>query len=497
MKLKRRQLLQALGLGALAPFLTRGRSALAGPTTFPPRIIFYVQPHGRLPLAWNMPIPGGPTDQFAVRPLGDLALTDFSPTLQPLYDYRDKLLVIEGLCHTSVLWDIAQVMAAGSGDLNNHQVAVAGTLTGSRALQQPGTYCTGGATTLDQVLGQRTAGPGRFDSRVYGFNYVPNSVISPFSYLGPGQATPMVSDPNAAFQDLLGYLTPAAQGGQGGTSRSALLQSMQPSVLDTVANEYNLLAPQLGTEGRQKLDQHRDLVRQLEKNLGTTSSAQCASTLDTTVIDVRQFMQLVRMAFACDLTRVITFNAPVPLTTDLGYPASATFHEYAHESIDGATACGQTYSPLAQQAITDLDAWHAGHVAYLLEQLDSVPEGSGTLLDNTVVVWIPELGTPTHLHYDLLLLLAGGCNGFFNTGQYVRYPRNLSNPLAGMPMTGPGHNRLHVSLMQAMGQSDASFGLTEVTGSDGSTVPLTGPLTEIQAPYLHHLHRATSIPGRL
>jgi len=105
----------------------------------------------------------------------------------------------------------------------------------------------------------------------------------------------------------------------------------------------------------------------------------------------------------------------------------------------------------------------------------------GTLLDNTVVVWIPELGTPTHLHYDLLLLLAGGCNGFFDTGQYVRYPRNLANPLAGMPMTGPGHNRLHVSLMQAMGQPDTSFGLTEVTGSDGSTVPLTGPLTEIQA----------------
>jgi hypothetical protein len=474
-KLKRRQLLQALGLGALVPYLSEGRVALAGPTTFPSRILFYVQPHGHLPLAWNMAIPGGPTDQFAARPLHDLAQTDFSPTLQPLYQYRDKLLVIEGLCHTSVLWDIAQVMAAGSGDLNNHQVAVAGTLTGSRALQQPGTYCTGGATTLDQVIGSRFAAPGRFDSRVYGFNYIPNSVISPFSYLGAGEATPMVSDPGTAFQDLLGYLTPTSGGG---------LQSMRPSVLDAVANEYDLLAPQLGSEGRQKLDQHRDLVRQLEQSLGVTSSAQCTTTLDTTVVDVRQFMQLARMAFACDLTRVIMFNAPVPLTTDLGYPGSATFHMYAHESIDGGTACGQPYSPLAQQAITDLDAWHAGHVAYLLEQLDSVPEGSGTMLDNTVVVWIPELGTPTHLHYDLLLLLAGGCNGFFKTGQYVRYPRNLANPLAGMPMTGPGHNRLHVSLLQAMGQSDTSFGLTEVTGSDGSTIPLTGALTEIQSPRL-------------
>ena len=153
-------------------------------------------------------------------------------------------------------------------------------------------------------------------------------------------------------------------------------------------------------------------------------------------MNVRQFMQLATMAFACDLTRVITFCAPVPLTPVLGYPASDTFHEYAHESIDGATACGQTYSPLAQQAITDLDAWHAGHFAYLLEQLDSVKEGSGTLLDSTAVVWIPELGTPTHLHNDLLLLLAGGCNGFFKTGQYVRYPRTLK-PAPGHAHDGP------------------------------------------------------------
>ncbi len=73
-----------------------------------------------------------------------------------------------------------------------------------------GTYCTGGARSLDQELASRGSAPGRFDSRVYGFDYIPNSVVSPFSYLGPGQATPMVSDPSAAFADLLGYVTPVA-----------------------------------------------------------------------------------------------------------------------------------------------------------------------------------------------------------------------------------------------------------------------------------------------
>jgi hypothetical protein len=138
------------------------------------------------------------------------------------------------------------------------------------------------------------------------------------------------------------------------------------------------------------------------------------------------------------------------------------------------------YNPVAEQAMRDLDKWHAGHFAYLLEQLDAVVEGSGTLLDHTVVVWVTELATPTHQHYDVCTLLAGGCNGFFKTGRYVRYPRTMTSPIAGQPLIGPPHNRLHVSLLQAMGQTDTSFGMTAATGSDGSTLSLTGPLTELQ-----------------
>jgi Protein of unknown function (DUF1552) len=484
-RIRRRQLLQALGLGGLASLFHRGSIARADAPVFPSRIVFYVQPHGHIPNAWNMPIPGGPTDQFAERSLLDLQSTDFSPTLQPLYSYRDRLLAIEGLSHTSALADIADVMKAGSGDLNNHQIGVADVLTGTRALQQTGTYCTGGARTVDQELAARGSTPGRFDSRVYGFDYVPNSVVSPFSYLGPGQATPMVSDPATAFSDLLGYAPSAAP-----TNRTDLLRSLRPSVLDMVGNEYALLSPQLGTEGRQKLDQHRALIRELELSLAgsasmTGSPAKCDTTFASTPTgvnvgpSVRQFMSLVRLAFACDLTRIVTFSAPVPQCPELGYPADATFHGYAHQSILGNTACGQMYSALAAQAMTDLDAWHAGHVAYLLQQLDSVAEGSGTLLDHTVVVWVTELATPTHQHFDICTLLAGGCNGFFDTGRYVRYPRTIPSPLPNQPLIGPAHNRLHVSLMQAMGQTDTSFGMTSAVANDGTPISFTGALTEL------------------
>jgi hypothetical protein len=474
--LKRRQVLQALGLGALTSVFHGRGVAKADATSAPSRIVFYVQPHGHIPSAFNMAIPGGPTDQFAERSLKDLAPSDLSPTLRPLYAFRDRLLAIEGLSHTSALADIAAVMAAGSGDLNNHQIGVADVLTGTRALQRPGTYCTGGSRSLDQEIAKRVAAPGRFDSRVYGFNYIPNSVVSPFSYLGPGRATPMVSDPSAAFADLLGYTPPSAAA----TSREALIRSLRPSVLDAVSHEYDLLAPQLGAEGRQKLEQHRDLIRELEASLGTIgASAKCTPLYDSTTHVVRQFMSLIRVAFACDLTRVVAFTAPVPQCPDLGYPADMTFHTYAHESVQ-PTSCGATFNPLAAQAMTDLDAWHAGHVAHLLAQLDSVIEGAGTMLDHTVVCWVTELATPTHQHHDVGTVLAGGCNGFFKTGRYVRYPRNLPNPIGGYPSTGPAHNRLHVSLLQAMGQADDSFGMTDAIAANGTPLSFRGPLTELQ-----------------
>jgi hypothetical protein len=489
MRLHRRQLLQALGLGAVASLVGQGRVARAGGSTPPSRIVFYVQPHGHIPAAWNMPIPGAPPPgEYAEMSLVGLTrATDLCQPIQSLFPFRDRLLLIEGLSHTPALADIAAAMAAGTGDVNNHQVAVADLLSGTRALQQAGTYCTGGATTIDQVLAQRLAAPGRFGARYYGFDYIPNSVVSPFSYLGPGQAAPLVSDPRTAYADLLGYATSSTPTGTPQT-RAALLSSLRPSVLDATAREYELLAPQLDAQARSKLDQHRDLVRQLEVSLAAGGpAASCDTSFDGTPdgktgTAVRQFMSLVRMAFACDLTRVVTISAPVPLCPELGYPAGQTFHGYAHESIQGATACGTTYSPIAEQAMRDLDAWHAGHVAFLLQELDSVAEGSGTLLDHTVVVWITELATPTHLHYDAYTLLAGGCNGFFSTGRYVRYPRTNVSPLPKEPLIGPAHNRLLVSLMQAMGQPETTFGMTEATGVDGSSISCRGPLTELQSP---------------
>ena len=469
--MNRRQLLKALGLAGLAAQLTPGRSA-AAPASYPTRVVFFVQPHGQVPAGWNMPF-DGPTDAVAERALEGLAPEDFSDVLRPLYPFRKKLLAIEGLAHTSVLADLMERYRTGSGDGNNHNLAVAGLLTAAPAAQHPGFPCTGGSISVDQVLGARTAGPSRFATRVYGADYVPNQSVAPFSFLGASQASPVVADAATALADLLG---------RGGvpTSRQQRLLSQRASVLDTVASEYERLAPRLDASGKQKLDAHRSLVRDLELSVRTPSNG-CASEVDQSGAPIDQFMRVIRLALACDLTRVVTYLAPVPSSPEFGYPADTAVHaSFAHASVKGATSCGQVYSPYAERAMIDLGAWYGAHFAALLTELEAVPEGDGTLLDHTVVVWLTELGTPTHQHHDACAVIAGGGNGFFRTGRYLRYPRTLANPVDGLPSTGPAHTRLFVSLFKALGQPDDSFGTTTARGNDGSTLWLGGPLAELQ-----------------
>jgi Protein of unknown function (DUF1552) len=474
LRLDRRQLLKALGLGALVtPGWSFAQTSLA-----PKRVVFFVQPHGHVPSSYTMAT-GAPASAVGQLDLTGLAQADLSEVLRPLHPYRDRLLAIDNLAHTNALEDIAHVVASGGGDINNHNVAVADLLSGARAAQRPGFPCTGGAITIDQVLAQRTAGPGRFSSRVWGGDYIPNQAVAPFSFLGPSQATPVVKSPQAAFADLLGP-TPDPR------PRQAALEKLRPSMLNAVGAEYAAVAARLGREGREKLEAHRALVSDLERSLTMQRPLACDTAFDATGVATRQFMRLIRMAFACDLARVVTYAAPVPSCPEFNYPANADVHaSYAHASIQGATSCGQVYTQAAERAMTDLSVWYAQHLAYLLGELDAVPEGNGTVLDNTVVVWLTELGTPTHRHNGTFTVLAGGCQGFFKTGRYLRYPDLYDSPVIGSPTewprVGPAHNRLYVSLLNALGQSDTSFGTTVATSNTGETISLQGPLLELHA----------------
>jgi len=107
-----------------------------------------------------------------------------------------------------------------------------------------------------------------------------------------------------------------------------------------------------------------------------------------------------------------------------------------------------------RQELQEIDNWYSQQVLYLLQKLDSIPEGNGTLLDNTLVVWGRELGTTAHRFERSPLIVAGGANLGVVQGRNLNYD-------------GQKHAKLLVSIAQIMGLS---------TNSIGDIAPDSGPL---------------------
>jgi hypothetical protein len=146
-------------------------------------------------------------------------------------------------------------------------------------------------------------------------------------------------------------------------------------------------------------------------------------------------------SLACDLTRVGTMQwadseSKFPLNFDpLQLPD--VHHGYQHDSV---------YDP---NALFKIYRWFGENFAYLLERLAAVKEGDGSLLDNTVVLWVSEIQEPpTHDQHNVPLLIAGGKNAGIKTGRWLKVP---SQP----------HNNLLVSLLNVFGGDDKTFGRAE------------------------------------
>ena len=183
-----------------------------------------------------------------------------------------------------------------------------------------------------------------------------------------------------------------------------------------------------------------------------------------------QLFRLTALAFACNMTRVVTINLDQLEPGDFGAPPGDVHQDYAHVE-----------TPEAYMHMANYYRYHTQQFARLLGQLDAVPEGGGTLLDNTMVVWITELATGPHDMADGLTIVAGGGGGALNPGRYVRFAQNRPSPCSsygclGGADIGPGQSHLFVSAMQAMGLPDDSFGQTTGTAMDGSSIDMTGPL---------------------
>lgn len=491
MKIDRRRFLTALGLTAGSLYLpSLGRTPLgisktaaqAGRT--PTRILFFVTQHGLVPPAWHMRDRAmlGRDHEFA---LGPVTEEEFSPIFRPLHRHRDKLLLLDNLSMSTSIAETARVRMGMGHDGNEHHLCQAHLMTGTWSVQRSGATAIGGGISIDNHIGNVVRQPGRPSALVYGWRHQHS-----YSFTGANEPSAREGDPARAFADLMGYLPEASPAmpspGPMEPSRDELLAAARGSALDLAAGEFERISRRLGREDRLKLEQHMASIRNLELSfrpadgmMGGSGAplTSCDPSVDLSGSDEQRFARLAALAFACDVTRVLTVVARPLSNDDFGAPSSLHIHQdIAHNSTPG------------EGEPTEMRDWmsryntaQAEQFVRFLDELDAVPEGDGTLLDHTCVVWLTELSTGTHWRDRMPRVIAGGAGGYFNTGRYVYYQNRDLSPFSwgGDTLIGPGESHLRVSLMRAMGLPDEHFGLEEITSSDGSPLSLRGVLPRL------------------
>jgi hypothetical protein len=470
--LSRRKMLAAFaaagGASRLGPFLPSAVHA----AEVPKRILTVFSPMGYLESSF------WPTGTGSNYTLGE--------TMTALNPFKSKLLFLDGIALYGPEWYFSNddnEHAAG-GNMVFTGAKKAGFATGPSIEQAVADYQYGLAKTQFRALalGVNAGTPEPHSGVFY------SKAQTPVTAQGSAQATF-----DMLFKGFTGPSAPAPGVTPGSPSTPPLDTSaidrqrkQQQSVLNLVKGDLGRIRNFAGKDDKAKVDAHTDGISSLEnrlklmaggsQNVTTTPSTPgappaaagtagpgCAKpTLGgvTKIEDrVHTQMDLITAAFACDMTRSASLQLGM---CDGGMD----------DAVPGVNQHGTTHSigdNKGQQVDIDnhkkYDRWFAARWAYLLGKLDSIKEGNGTLLDNTLIVFgsdtttIQSMDLGPHNHYRFPLWLAGGGNFAFKTGQAIKLPSPSKAP--GSPADvakWTAHQRLLTSIGQAFGMPITKFG---------------------------------------
>jgi hypothetical protein len=443
-KLDRRTFLRGGSVAVALPLLeAMTSSSRAGGTAGPTRrFVVFFSGNGTISEAW---LPQGGEEDFTfTHPQGGTHI------LEPLSAHRDQLIVLNGIN--------AATRGQGPGS-NGHDLGMGHMLTcnelvpGPQGVGEFGHLPDGsvGGPSIDQHIAGLIGGETPFRSFEFGVGWrldTARQITSYMSYQGEFAPVPPEVSPTSAFDTLFSGLS-------GDPGEIAELRARRQSVLDKVRDDFDRLNPRLGASDRMKLERHLDAIRELEQSLTATGGPlegcevpPTPDTMDPLANDNyptvgRQQIDLLAMALTCDLTRVATLQWS---TGQSGVRFSWLGHTEGHHSLSHEADNDGT----VRTELVDINHWYAQQFAYLLDKLAEQPEGDGTLLDNTVVIWVNEQGNgQTHSSSSIPYVIAGSGGGYFRTGRYLDF--------AGLP-----HNDLYVSCIHAMGHEEiTSFGIPD------------------------------------
>jgi uncharacterized protein DUF1552 len=354
----------------------------------------------------------------------DGTLRTLSPTLQPLEPFVDQLTVV------------------GNMELKNaypgtHATSNAAFLSAAKAKWTESTdYYLG--TSADQIaaqqIGRETVLPslelamdllqtvGQCDNG-YACVYQNN-----LSWSSPTTPLPAEAHPRIVFERLFG------EGGSSADRRAALKR--RASLLDWVRDDIARLQNTLGPDDRKRVDQYLDSIREVERRVQKAENDADGDQLPdldrpvgvpASYADHAKLMfDLQALAMQGDVTRVITFQLARETSTrtypEIGVPDP--HHPLTHH--------GNNPDKIARMA--KINTFHVSLLAYYLEKLRSTPDGGGTLLDHSVVLYGSGMGNPNvHDHVNLPIIVAGGGAGRMKGGRHITYAE--PTPLANLHLT--------------------------------------------------------------
>lgn len=444
--LGRRQLLRGLGVvSGLAPLVPSldGWAGEAKPR--PKRLLLAFSSNGMVPERFWPP---GSTSAGDERGAGDRPFElPAGSDLAPLARHARNLVVLGGVLRPTVKLGGA------------HEKAMGALWTSTKL--NPGSQFGGGGwpsgPSVDQILARALPRTTDFASLEVGVQpFGPGAkggTMQHMCYAGSDRPIPSEGSPMRLFDRLFGADPNAADGA------FERLRAERRSVIDRVRRETATLARQIGSADRHKLESHLEGVRAIERRLESRPPDSCTVRTPGGQIDLdanENFPALIELqsdllasAFACDRTRIasLQWSRSFSMVRHTWLGSNEGHHTLSHDANE-------------RPILSAITRFYFEHLAKLLDRLQAIPEGEGTVLDNTLVVYCNELHTGwDHKPGPAAAVLAGRLGGALRTGRFVDYGGS-----------GLAQSNLLVSICHALGHTAVSK-IGNLPGPEG---PLPG-----------------------
>lgn len=401
--LARRTFLRGVGVSVALPLLDSmlpaqtplSRTAAAPKSRF---LGIYV-PHGATMDKWT--------------PAKEGADFEFTESLKPLEKLRDRICVVSNLAHP-------QAGGVGSDAGADHARSAAVFLSAAHP-EKDSIHC---GATIDQVLAEHIGQDTPLPSIELGIEEVGLNCGSGYgcayyntiSWRTPTLPLPMENSPQVVFERLFGDGTNAAQ---------RLTRKMQDrSILDSVTDKVARLQGQLDPSDRVRLTEYLDDIREIERRIRkATEQAKSDVTVPEAPVGIPEAFEdhiklmydLLTIAWRAEITRISTMMYARD-TSGATYPGSGVrdgFHTASHHSNVRAN----------MDRFALINQYHVKMLAYFLDKLQKSPDGDGTLLDHSTVLYGSSMSNGNqHDHDPLPIIVAGGASGQLKGNRHLVYP---------------------------------------------------------------------------